>query len=347
MADFKESSESFLEQSDAEKAHSSNEIVESSTDLIEKQTDGNEPLSPKPNFGAKLWVFVKKNWFLEGLVISVLLAAVYPPFGKKGGIIRSEYTISYGVVALIFIISGISLKTKVLIKAVLNWRMHLIIQGLSLGLTPLIGFALKSLLLVTPFDSNLAAGIAVACSTPTTISSNVLMTKNSYGSESVALTNAVIGNILGVFISPLLIFLFLGSSGSRQFDLSGVFVSLTLTVLVPLIVGQIFQYIFPKSVAKIAATLPLANINSLLLLFMAYVIAVVFCASTKTLALGIPLINVLFASDPNIGIISTPLLMYHAEQLIFGSIMVTWFQKWSKDERDEDDEVLPQKTEPK
>ncbi|KAJ1548177.1 hypothetical protein HK096_002682 [Nowakowskiella sp. JEL0078] len=314
-----------------DKSDDSVDYISSSDDLIEKNLDKTELNLETPktsSFGRK------------GLAVVILLAAAYPNFGKKGGIIRSEYTITYGVVSLIFVISGISLKTRILIKAMLNWRMHIIIQGISLGITPLLGYAMKSILLTTTFDANLAAGIAVACSTPTTISSNVLMTKNSYGSESVALTNTVIGNILGVVVSPLLVFLYLGGSVSHQTDLSSVFISLALTILVPL---TVFCDTFSSHLEVSVVSLILV-----LILNLAYVIAVVFCSSTKTIALGIPLINVIFSRDPNIGIISTPLLMYHAEQLIFGSFLVTWFQKWSNDERDpDDDEVVPQKTEQK
>ena len=54
------------------------------------------------------------------------------------------------------------------------------------------------------------------------------------------------------------------------------------------------------------------------------------CAATKTLALGIPLINIIFASSPNIGLLSTPLIIYHAEQLIVGAFYIQWFCRWIK-----------------
>lgn len=57
-------------------------------------------------------------------------------------------------------------------------------------------------------------------------------------------------------------------------------------------------------------------------------VSVVMCGSTKSAALGIPLIKVIFANDPNIGIVTIPLLMYHAEQLLAGSIMVLYLGKW-------------------
>jgi sodium/bile acid cotransporter 7 len=46
--------------------------------------------------------------------------------------------------------------------------------------------------------------------------------------------------------------------------------------------------------------------------------------------MGVPLINVLYQKgDPGtIGILSTPLLLYHVEQLILGNIEVEILKKW-------------------
>lgn len=48
--------------------------------------------------------------------------------------------------------------------------------------------------------------------------------------------------------------------------------------------------------------------------------------------MGVPLINVLYQNgDPGtIGVLSTPLLLYHVEQLILGNIEVELLKKWVK-----------------
>ncbi|CAF3920994.1 unnamed protein product, partial [Rotaria sp. Silwood1] len=50
----------------------------------------------------------------------------------------------------------------------------------------------------------------MAC-TSTTISSNVVMTKNGMGNEYSALLNAALGNVLGIFISSALVFYFMSN----------------------------------------------------------------------------------------------------------------------------------------
>lgn len=48
--------------------------------------------------------------------------------------------------------------------------------------------------------------------------------------------------------------------------------------------------------------------------------------------MGVPLINVLYQNgDPGtVGVLSTPLLLYHVEQLILGNIEVEILKKWVK-----------------
>lgn len=50
-------------------------------------------------------------------------------------------------------------------------------------------------------------------------------------------------------------------------------------------------------------------------------IACLFCASTKSLATGIPLAGVIFGDVPYIGLIITPLMIYHLAQLIIVTVI--------------------------
>lgn len=57
--------------------------------------------------------------------------------------------------------------------------------------------------------------------------------------------------------------------------------------------------------------------------------------------MGVPLINVLYSSgDPGtVGVLSTPLLLYHVEQLILGNIEVELLKKWVARGKKEDKPV--------
>jgi solute carrier family 10 (sodium/bile acid cotransporter), member 7 len=55
-----------------------------------------------------------------------------------GGVIRSEYSIVYGAVAFIFLVSGLSLPPSKLKVNLTNWRLHVVVQGISFGLFPVV-----------------------------------------------------------------------------------------------------------------------------------------------------------------------------------------------------------------
>lgn len=53
-----------------------------------------------------------------------------------GGVIKSEYSIVYGAVAFIFLVSGLSLPPRKLRGNITNWRLHVVVQGISFLLFP-------------------------------------------------------------------------------------------------------------------------------------------------------------------------------------------------------------------
>lgn len=91
-----------------------------------------------------------------------------------------------GAVIVIFLISGLSLRTRILAKTIMRVRLHLLIQCISLILIPftVYGIALLFATVNLPINSMLLLGLVIAGCTPTTVSSNVVMTKNAKGNEA-------------------------------------------------------------------------------------------------------------------------------------------------------------------
>jgi solute carrier family 10 (sodium/bile acid cotransporter), member 7 len=353
----------------------------------EKQVDAVKAAPAWKRGVAAVWKTLVEYWFIVGVGLAIGLAAALPDLGKKGGWIRSEYSVKYGAVIVIFLLTGISLKTKVLVSAFSSLKTHLVIQAISFGVTPAIGFGLAKLLSLSPLNSLLIDGIIICASMPTTVSTNVVFTKAAGGNEAVAVVNSVIGNVLGVFLSPALLLLYLGRSSSAPY--SKVFQDLGITVIAPLIVGQILQFLLPEPMKKLQQRVKFGVVSSFCILllvwstfcstfskdlsldagsvvsvvffvqfmflgfaalsfFLAWVaplrklwgfdradtVAVVNCASTKTVALGIPLINVLYGHTSNAGILTIPLLVYHATQILVGGLLISHLKAWR--DRDED-----------
>lgn len=51
-------------------------------------------------------------------------------------------------------------------------------------------------------------------------------------------------------------------------------------------------------------------------------VAVVICGSTKTVALGVPLISTMYGKVPYAGLLAAPLIIYHALQILLGGAML-------------------------
>ena len=73
---------------------------------------------------------------------------------------------------------------------------------------------------------------------------------------------------------------------------------------------------------------PIAVARKVLRLTRPDVVAVVICGATKTVALGVPLINVMYKGNPYGGVLSAPLIIYHALQILLGGLMLGRFRVW-------------------
>jgi sodium/bile acid cotransporter 7 len=108
-----------------------------------------------------------------------------------------------------------------------------------------------------------------------------MMTKNAGGNESAALINALLGNILGILISPALIWLFMLNADINALhqpydahDYLHVLLNLSLTVLLPLIVGQIIHSLWTEKIMWAKTKFYFAELSSISLLILIWSI---FC----------------------------------------------------------------------
>ena len=59
------------------------------------------------------------------------------------------------------------------------------------------------------------------------------------------------------------------------------------------------------------------------------VVAAMFCASHKTLAFGLPLVNTIFEGNPNLAAYCAPLMFIHPTQLVLGSLFIPRLEKYT------------------
>jgi sodium/bile acid cotransporter 7 len=218
--------------------------------------------------------FLARNWFVLSLPLTVALAFLLPEAGASGGWLQSQVTTKAGV-AVIFLLQGLTLPSSALRKGLSQWRLHLLVQTFTFVFFPLLGIALDRLFgRFLPPD--LALGFLYLCVLPSTVSTSVVLTGLAGGNTVGAIFNAVLSNVLGVFITPLWIAWLMQKGGSSQ-PLGPVILEIVSLLLVPLGIGQLLRLRLSTGVDRRKKLL--GNLASGIILFIVFA---AFCNSVKS-----------------------------------------------------------------
>lgn len=198
------------------------------------------PSSDEPSLWTRTVRFLVANYFLVGMLSGVALAYLAPGVGATGGPVRPEFTVNQVMIRVMFLISGLNLPLTELKKAVTNVRANALIQAFIFGFPAaatayVLGPALKAAGVLTP---RLVDGLVVLACLPTTIGSGVALTNAAEGNVAVSLFHAVFSNLAGIFVTPALIFMYLGADCASVGSPYAAVTKLTSQVLVPVVVGM-------------------------------------------------------------------------------------------------------------
>ena len=343
-------------------------------------------LSQRIHVRKHLAAFLKKNSFVLLILLAILLAYAYPPLGAV--YLAPEITAGWICVILIFLLTGLTLPTADLQYAVHQYKFNAFVQLFNFFVPSSIAYGITRLLIAAGALSQvLGDGITICFSLPMTVIMAVVLTKASNGCEASAVLNSVLGNAVGVFLSPLLIHGYLGSGMGMSMgdmgdmimegiDLGNVFLRLTLRVILPTIAGQLLiryggsklctfvdghrkilkdlqlyllvfivyttfctRFNSQDSMEEVGASMVATMVGiqfGFLVVFMLLawyslrflfrdephlIVMGLFGCTHKTVILGIPLIAALFPDDPDVGLYTLPILVYHPLELIGGGAL--------------------------
>lgn len=177
------------------------------------------------------------------LVLMVLLATLLPISGQLAYYFNILTTVA---IAVLFFLHGAKLSREAVIEGMLHWRMHALVFIFTFLIFPLIGL-LSRPVLEPVLGQQLYWGFLFMCFLPSTVQSSIAFTSMAKGNVAGAVCSASFSNIIGMFITPILVSYFILGQSQHDFDPTKSIVQITLLLLVPFILGQLLRpFIFPQ-----------------------------------------------------------------------------------------------------
>lgn len=208
----------------------------------------------------------KQNIFLLLLLLMVIAGKVIPYREEYNQTFNLGKFIDWGI-AGIFLLYGLKLNLKEVLKDISNWKLHLLVQFGTFLLFPVLVLTVYPLVKSTDFFP-LWVSVFFLAALPSTVSSSVVMVSIAKGNVTSAIFNASISGLIGIVMTPLLMSLFLAANAGTESGQGEIIQQLLLKVLLPIILGILLNPIFKRFVTKYAKTI--AEFDRLIILLIVY-----------------------------------------------------------------------------
>ena len=176
------------------------------------------------------------------LFVMVILASILPVSGHAAEIFS---VITTAAIAVLFFLHGAKLSREAVMQGLTHWRLHGLVFAITFAVFPILGLLAKPIL-VPMLGQELYWGFLFMCFLPSTVQSSIAFTSVARGNVAAAVCSASFSNIIGMFITPIMVAFFILGQTSHGFDPTSSIIQITLLLLVPFILGQILRpYVFP------------------------------------------------------------------------------------------------------
>jgi len=174
--------------------------------------------------------------FTLALVATVALASLLPTSGAGAQFFGRLTAVAIG---LLFFLHGAKLSREAILAGITHWRLHLLVFAGTFVLFPALGLSLRPLLapLVTP---QLYTGVLYLCVLPATVQSAIAFTALARGNVPAAVCSASASTLLGVFVTPLLVNLFVLPQGGAASSMDAIG-RILLQLMVPFVAGHLLR----------------------------------------------------------------------------------------------------------
>jgi sodium/bile acid cotransporter 7 len=191
------------------------------------------------------------DFLLPGLISMILLARVFPFQDSYEAFVPFDEIKFWGVVG-VFLLYGMKLSPSEMRKDILNWRLHLLIQGGTFILIPLLVLLFYPVFVNTVYFSFWQAVFFLAV-LPSTVTMSVIFVSKVNGNLGGAIFNSSISGFLGILLTPLWLSIFLSNKGT-DFDSGNLMIRLVEQIVVPIILGMMLRHFFLNPVLWLVKT---------------------------------------------------------------------------------------------
>ncbi|MCU4414486.1 bile acid:sodium symporter [Acinetobacter sp. WU_MDCI_Axc73] len=176
------------------------------------------------------------------LITMVILASIIPVSGQAASIFEVVTNVA---IAILFFLHGAKLSREAIVEGVMHWKLHVLVFAFTFVVFPILGLMAKPVLLPI-LGQELYWGFLFMCFLPSTVQSSIAFTSVAKGNVAAAVCSASFSNLIGMFITPVLVSFFIFGQSKHNYDPTASIIQITLLLLVPFILGQVLRsWIFP------------------------------------------------------------------------------------------------------
>jgi sodium/bile acid cotransporter 7 len=185
---------------------------------------------------------LKIDGYIVALVSMVVLASFLPVHGQAAVVLGVVVKLA---IALLFFLHGAKLSREAVVAGVVHWRLHLTILAFTFVLFPILGLLAAKSGVLSP---TLAAGMVFLACLPSTVQSSIAFTSIARGNVAAAVCSASASNLLGIFLTPVLVSLLMhahgGAGGWKAIQ------DIVAQLLLPFAAGQLLRPLIGKWIDK-------------------------------------------------------------------------------------------------
>lgn len=192
-----------------------------------------------------IYQVIGSNWFVVAELLLICLSYSKPHLFRTGGFFKPEFFVSKVGVFMIFLFNGLYISLDQFKQATASWKINLLTQTWSMLVLPMCTyFACK--LPAIQANVGIRDGLLVLSALPTTINMCIMLTSQSGGDTASSILHAVLGNIIGVFLTPFIVFKLVpmgsqGGIGDSGVSFLSILIKLSKLTILPMIMGQILR----------------------------------------------------------------------------------------------------------